>query len=77
MVIAFKNVGQFNQQFKQYLWDIIDILVQETRLRMLQGERLLVMLYSPDNIDIDAVGAVSVAECFLKSAPNSDGKIGW
>ncbi len=73
-VISLTNVGEFNQQFKQYLWHIIDMLVRESRMRMLHGQRLLVMLYSTDGIDVDPIGATKITECFLKSVPDSDTK---
>ena len=70
MVIALTSFDEFYARFPKYSWDIIDILANHCRIRMLFGERLLIMLHSTDrNIKVEPVGAVELQQCFMRNCP--------
>jgi hypothetical protein len=70
VVLILTHIDDFNRRFPTYFWDIIDILADHCRIKMLTGERFLIMLHAEDrNIHLDPVGAVRPRECFLRNPP--------
>lgn len=66
--VALKNAAEFNRRFKNYFWNVIDVMVRESRLRILFGQRLLTIIHSHnESVEIEPVGAIRVPKCFLKS----------
>ena len=60
LVIVLTQIDEFNHRFPKYFWNIVDILAHHCRIRMLMGERLLVVLQTDDgNMNLDDVGAVT------------------
>ena len=70
IVIALTSIDEYYARFPSYFWNIVDILANHCRYRMLLGERLLVMLQTSDqNITLAPVGAVLPRICTMRKCP--------